>query len=140
MSVMRVSYTGNQECIATREIDAKRVVVDCPMTRGKELGPDDMVAAGLGSCMLISMAGFAERHGLDVEASTVEVDVRFGGDPQPRIATIDVTVHVPGSFSEQDQTRLRTAANACPIKHSFGADTKISTTFEFGEVQTDAAT
>ena len=132
MGRMQIAYKGNQQCVATRVKDAKRVVVDCPMTSGQELGPGDMVAAGLGSCMLISMAGFAERHGLNVEGSNVEVDVKFGGEPQSRISAINVVVHVPKEFSEQDRARLRNAANACPIKHSFGQDTEISTAFEFG--------
>ncbi len=132
MSLMHIAYTGNQRCVATRAKDDKQVVVDCPMTKGRELGPGEMIAAGLGSCMLISMAGFAERHGLDVDGSNVEVDVRFVGEPQSRISTIDVRVHVPKDFGEQDRARLRKAANACPIKHSFGHETEVSTAFEFG--------
>ena len=139
MSVMEIAYTGNQQCVATRAKDAKRVVVDCPLTSGEELGPGDMVAAGLGSCMLISMAGYAERHGLDVRGATVDVDVRFGGEPQSRIASIRVGVHVPVAYAEQERSRLERAANACPIKHSFGPDTRIATSFEFGGV-TAAAT
>lgn len=139
MSLMEIAYAGDQKCVATREKDAKQVVVDCPMTKGDELGPGDMVAAGLGSCMLISMAGFAERHGLEVEGSKVDVEVKFGGRPQPRISSIDITMHVPKAYGENDRMQLEKAANACPIKHSFGADTQISTRFEFGEALAEAA-
>jgi uncharacterized OsmC-like protein len=139
MSAMEIAYAGNQKCVATRNRDAKRVVVDCPLTRGEELGPGDMVAAGLGSCMLISMAGYAERHGLDVEGAKVDVDVRFGGRPQSRISSIEVRVHVPKAYGEQDRSLLEKAANACPIKHSFGSDTKISTSFEFDVAEVAAS-
>ncbi len=139
MSGMAIAYLGNQRCVATREKDAKRVVVDCPLTKGEELGPGDMIAAGLGSCMLISMAGFAERHGLDVQGSKANVDVKFGGRPQSRISSVNVTVHVPNEYGEQDRAALEKAADACPIKHSFGTDTEISTSFEFGGVQAEAA-
>ena len=138
MGLMKIAYAGNQKCVATRAKDAKRVMVDCPITKGEELGPGDMIAAGLGSCMLISMAGFADRHGLDVEGSKVDVEVRFGGTPQPRISSIKVTVHVPKAYGEKDRAQLEKAANACPIKHSFGPDTKISTSFEFGEALSEA--
>ena len=132
MSLVEVSYSGNQECVAVDTKSAKRVAIDCPMTRGAEYGPDTLVAAGLGSCMLISMASFAERHGLDVSGATADVDVSLGGSPDMRISAIDVTVRVPKEFSHEEQVSLEKAAGTCPIKHSFRADTELSTHFEFG--------
>ena len=103
------------------------------MSKGEEFGPEGLVAAGLASCMLISMASFAERHGLDVAGARAEVDTAFGGKPDMHIAALDITVRVPGSFTKEQQAGLEKAAEACPIKHSFRADTKISTRFAFGD-------
>lgn len=134
MSTVEVTYTGNQECLALDKKSDKRVTSDCSMTRGKAFGPESLVAAGLGSCMLISMSSFAERHGLDVGGARVDVDTAFGGKPEMRISRIDVTVRVPRAFSKDEEARLQAAANACPIKHSFGPDTEISTQFKFGDM------
>jgi uncharacterized OsmC-like protein len=82
--------------------------------------------------MLISMATFAERRGLDVTGARVDVDVSLAGQPEARISAIDVTIHVPRSFAEAERTSLEKAAAACPIKHSFRPDTEIFTRFEFG--------
>ena len=139
MSNVEVTYMGNQQCMALQTKNEKRVAVDCPATRGEEFGPDHLVAAGLGSCMLISMAGFAERHGLDVSGASVDVDVSFGGKPETRITSIDVTVRVPGTFSEAERAGLEKGAEACPIKHSFRPDTEISTRFQFGGASVEAA-
>ncbi|MCP4317723.1 MAG: OsmC family protein [Hyphomicrobiales bacterium] len=109
------------------------------MTRAQEFGPETLVAAGLGSCMLISMAGFAERHRLDVTGARADVDATLGGEPEMRITAIDVMVRVPKNFNQQEQTSLEKAAATCPIKHSFGADTKITTRFEFGNASVKAA-
>ena len=89
--------------------------------------------------MLISMSAFAERHGLDVEGARVDVDTSLGGKPDMRISKIDVTVRVPKAFADDEEARLIRAANACPIKHSFGPDTEITTRFEFGDSSATAA-
>ncbi len=136
---VQVNYTGSGECMAIDRKSGKSVASDCSMTRGQEFGPESLVAAGLGSCMLISMSSYAERHGLDVSGSRVDVQAALGGKPEMRITGLKVTVHVPKSFTEQERARLEKAAEACPIKHSFGPDTEISTIYEFGESAIAAA-
>ncbi len=132
MSRVEVSYSGDQQCVAVDTRNHRRVVSDCSMTKGEEFGPESLVAAGLGSCMLISMSFFADRHELDISGASVDVEVAIGGQPTKRISTIDVTLRVPRVFSEEDQASLRAAAETCPIKHSFGPDTKTTTRYEFG--------
>ena len=82
--------------------------------------------------MLISMSFFAERHGLDISDAVVDVDAAIGGKQTMRISTIDITLRVPRSFTREEQAGLEAAAESCPIKHSFGPDTKIATRYEFG--------
>lgn len=139
MSVVQVTISGNQECVALDTSNGKQVASNCSMTKGDQFGPESLVAAGLGSCMLISMSSFAERHGLDVAGAQADVNASLGGIPDMRITEIDVTVRVPNSFSKEEQAALENAAGACPIKHSFGADTKITTSFEFGDGSAAAA-
>ena len=134
MSHVEVTYDGNQQYTALNTKNERRVAVDCPMTRGEEFGPDSLVAAGLGACMLIMMTTFAERHGLDIVGTRADVDVSLGGKPEPRISAIDVTIRVPKTFTEGEQASLEKAAESCPIKHSFRPDTEISTRFEYGRV------
>ena len=134
MSQVEVTYDGNQQYTALKTKNGRRVAVDCPMTRGQEFGPDSLVAAGLGSCMLIMMTTFAERHGLDITGTRADVDVALGGKPETRISAIDVTIRVPQTFTEGERASLEKAAEACPIKHSFRPDTDISTRFEYGHV------
>ena len=132
MSQVVVTYDGDQRCTALNTKNGRRVAVDCPMTKGEEFGPDSLVAAGLGACVLISMATFAERHGLDVTGSRVDVDVSLGGKPETRLSAFDVTIRVPRTFTETEQVSLEKAAATCPIKHSFRPDTEITTRIEFG--------
>ncbi len=131
MSEVEITYTGNKECTVLSTKTGKRVAVACPTAKVEELGPGSLVGAGLGSCMLISMASYAERHGLDVVGAQASVNVSFGGKPQSRISAIEVSVRVPNYFGKEERVNLEKAAGACPIKHSFRSDTAISTHFEF---------
>lgn len=80
--------------------------------------------------MLISMRPFAERHGLDLSGARADVDITVSGQPQARISAVDMTIHVPGDFDAAERAGLEQAAGTCPIKHSFGPDTRIATSFE----------
>lgn len=136
MSKVQVTYNGNQKCTAVDTKNGKRVTSGCSMTKGEEFGPESLVAAGLGSCMLISMSSFAERHQLDVSDARVDVETKFGGKPEMRISALDITVRVPKDFGKDQQENLQAAAEACPIKRSLHPETVISTRYEFGDSAT----
>jgi putative redox protein len=131
MSQVRVTYDGDQHCTALSTRNGKTLALDCPVTKGEEFSPGSLVAAGLGGCMLISMATFAERHELQISGTTIDVDISMVGKPEAHISAIDVTVRVSGHVPEAERKGLEKAAAACPIKHSFRPDTEISTRFEF---------
>ena len=131
MSQVEVTYDGDQHCTALSTKNGRTVALDCPTTKGEEFSPGSAVAAGLAGCMLISMATFAERHGLDLSGTRVEVDMSMTDQPETRIGAINVTVRVPKDLPETERASLEKAAASCPIKHSFRPDTEISTQFEF---------
>lgn len=131
MSQVQVTYDGDQHCTALSTKNGRTVALDCPATKGEEFSPGSLVAAGLAGCMLISMATFAERHGLDLLGTRIDVDMSMVDQPEIRIGAIHVTVRVPSDLAETERASLEKAAAACPIKHSFRADTEISTQFEF---------
>jgi len=131
MSQVQVTYDGDQHCTALSSKNGKTVALDCPVTKGEEFSPGSLVAAGLAGCMLISMATFAERHGIDLSGTRVDVDMSMIDKPETRIGAINVTVRVPRDLPPTEQASLEKAAAACPIKHSFRPETQISTKFEF---------
>jgi len=81
--------------------------------------------------MLISMATFADRHGLDISGTQADVDLSMVDKPEIRIGAISVTIRSPRDFADAERRSLERAAAACPIKHSFRSDIAISTQFEF---------
>ena len=131
MAQVEVTYDGDHHCTALSTKNGKTLALDCPVTKGEEFGPGSLVAAGLAGCMLISMATFADRHGLDISGTRADVDLSMVGKPEARIDAISVTIRMPRDFADAERKSLERAAAACPIKHSFRSDIAISTQFEF---------
>ncbi len=128
---IHMTYDGDQHCTGSQP-NGKMVAVDCDRTgKGEELYPDNLVGAGLAGCMLLSMGGVAKREGLDISGTEVDVDISLVSQPERRIGAIDVKVNMPRNYSEADRVKLERAANACPIKHSFRPDVRLSTKFQY---------
>jgi len=61
---LHVTYDGVQHCIALEGTVGKMVATDVPHScggKGEEFSPIELVGAGLGSCMLLSMGTLALR-------------------------------------------------------------------------------
>lgn len=139
MSEVQVSYLGDQTCAALDNKSGRQISSDCSVAKGNEFGPESLVAAGLGTCMLIMMSSYAERHDLDVVGAKADVQAALGGKAPMRITKFNVTIRVPNTFTDEEKQRLEKAAEACPIRHSFGPHTEFTTRFEFGDTSVAAA-
>jgi uncharacterized OsmC-like protein len=106
--------------------------MDCPYTgKGEEFSPTNLVEAALAGCMLLSMGALATRNEIDISGTHIEVQISTTDKPVMRINEIDIKVTMPRDFSKKDRVRLERSAEACPIKHSFGADIPISVSYSY---------
>jgi putative redox protein len=102
------------------------LVVDEPAgAGGTDTGPSPtrLVAAGLASCVAVTMEMYAARKGWDVGAVEVEVDVEYEGFA-PRSFT--VTPHLPQSLSEEQRGRLLEIAHMCPVHRVLAEQTPVA--------------
>jgi uncharacterized OsmC-like protein len=132
MSTLRIHYDGVQHCTAYQEPQGKTVASDaCTATGGKgeEFSPVNLVGTGLSSCMLFAMGMIALRNDIDLTGTQVDIEISSVDKPVSRIGEIQLKVMFPKKFSEEDRLKLERAADACPIKHSFHPEVKISTVF-----------
>lgn len=107
-----------------------RLVVDEPLEAGgTDAGPAPtrLVAAGLASCIAITIEMYAQRKEWDVGAVEVEVDVTYE-DFTP--SSFAATVRLPSGLSEEQRARLLTIARKCPVHKVIASETPVSDRLE----------
>jgi len=136
---VEVVYDGIQHCTA-RQADGKRsVIMDAPAscggTSGEEFAPDELVAAGLGGCTLLSMQmGLsAQDRKVDLIGASVHAAVRMACGSSQRVAGIEIVVRLPRALPAEDRLALEKAASECPLTTSFHPDIPITVDFKYPE-------
>ena len=116
-----VTYEGGLRTRAVHGPSGSSLVTDAPVDnqgRGESFSPTDLVATGLGACMLTIMGIVAERHGWPLVGATARVEKRMATDPR-RIAELEVVIRVPpgpaGPLDERARAALERAAHGCPV-------------------------
>jgi putative redox protein len=124
---MRVVARRREGYVHDVEIEGDHtVVVDEPsVAGGTDLGPSPtrLVAAGLASCVAVTMEMYAERKGWEIGAVEVDVDVEYEGFT-PRAFT--VTPRLPEGLSEEQWDRLLEIAAKCPVHQALAGETPVT--------------
>jgi putative redox protein len=134
MSTISTLYSGELRTQAMHLASGNTLITDAPVDnngRGEAFSPTDLVCAALGSCMLTIMGIVAQRHGLDLEGTRIEITKIMAADPR-RIAEVILQFTLPPHhFTEKDRTLLEQAARTCPVALSLHPDVKQNVTFEY---------
>ncbi|MGK7874989.1 MAG: OsmC family protein [Xenococcaceae cyanobacterium] len=132
MATVYTVYDGQQHCTAVKEAQNKRVALSCPSTgKSEEFSPIELVGSGLAGCMLLLMGAFAMRHDIDLTGTRIEVAIEITDKPIKRFNSIDIGVFVNAGVAPEHRPMLEKAAEACPIKHSFGNDIPIVIKYKY---------
>jgi len=133
MKSLRLTYDGDQHATALREPHRNLVAIDCPITaRGDEFSPGNLLGISVAGCMLLSMGAVAQRDKLDFTGTVVDIDLTETSEPYPHVDAINLVFSVPRVFTPTQRLKFERAAELCPIKHSFGKDTVVTSTFDYG--------
>ena len=135
MVKMELTYEGNLRCQAVHEPSGAKLLTDAPKDNqgeGQSFSPTDLVATGLGSCILTIMGIVARRHQIDLAGTKVTVSKEMAQQPVRRIARLVVEITVPDRLSEDDKTRLCNAADTCPVKQSLHPDIEVPISWNWG--------
>ena len=91
---------------------------------GTDSGPSPtrLVAAGLASCVAVTMEMYAERKGWDVGQVEVDVDVTYR-DYSP--VSFAVTLRLPAGLTEEQRERLLAIAGKCPVHKLIADETEV---------------
>ena len=133
-------YQGGLRCQATHGPSQSTLLTDAPLDnhgKGEAFSPTDLVATGLGACMMTIMGIVAERNGWDLTGMTTHVTKEMVTVPARRIGKLTVTITIPKAvaavLSAGDRTKLENAAHTCPVHHSLHPDIEIPINFVWGE-------
>ncbi len=104
------------------------LIVDEPLTNGgTDTGPSPtrLVAAGLASCVAVTVEMYAELKGWSVGAVEVDVDVTYEGYVPRAFA---VTLRLPAELSDEQRERLLTIAGKCPVHKILAGESAVTVT------------
>lgn len=124
MSVqVNATYDGKLHCTATHGPSGNVLSTDAPVDNGGSgaaFSPTDLVATALGTCVLTIMGLVAERHGVDLKGTDVQVTKDMIQSPQRRIGSLITKVTFPSGLvlDAAMRERLESAANHCPVHQS----------------------
>ena len=124
MVKMTAVYTGHKHCQANHEPSGSVIETDAPKDnqgRGEKFSPTDLVATALGTCILTTIAIFAEKDGVSVTGARMTVEKEMTPPPR-RIASLKVIVEMPSSIPVDYREKIRGYAENCPVKKSLHPD------------------
>jgi putative redox protein len=102
------------------------IVVDEPVEAGgNDTGPSPtrLVAAGLASCVAVTMEMYAEGKGWEIGAVEVDVEVEYEGFAPRSFA---VTPRLAAGPSEEQRERLLEIAAKCPVHRVLASETPVT--------------
>ena len=108
-------YDGDKKCSLTHP-EGATLKTDAPKDIGGDasaFSPTDLVAAALASCVLTTIAMFAERHGLDLTGMTAHVGKEMTPPPR-RIARLPLSSPCPPPSPPTCARRWSASATPAP--------------------------
>ncbi len=135
MVEISISYEGGLNCRATHGPSQTRIETDAPtdnLGRGEAFSPTDLCATSLGTCMVTTMAIYAQRKGFEFPAGTkLAVRKIMTSEPPRRIARIEVEIDVPLPADHAERAELERVALNCPVALSLHPDVEKPVNFRW---------
>jgi putative redox protein len=132
MVKITAEYVGGLRCRLTHEPSGSRIETDAPkdnMGKGEAFSPTDLAASSLLSCIMTTLAIYAQRHGKDLPGMSGEVLKEMSEDKPRRIKKLTVTVKMPKDLTEEERPIYERVGSSCPVHKSLGPDTIVETTY-----------
>ena len=136
MVEMTLMYDGDQRSTAVHGPSGTTLIADAPVDnggKGESYSPTDLVATGLGACMLTYIGKAADKNGWDVRGTRIVVQKEMVADPLRRIGRIVVDIHLTHAFDDKDMKILTNAVTTCPVKLSISDQIEVPITFHVPE-------
>ena len=129
-----ITYEGGLHTSAVHGPSGTVIQTDAPkdnMGCGEAFSPTDLLATALGTCMMTIMGIVAQREGLSLEGSHVNVIKHMTATMPRRVAKLEVTFTLPSVIGPEQRAKLQNAAHTCPVHHSLHPDVEVVNVFNW---------
>lgn len=131
----QIIYKGDLRCTATHLQSGTVIETDAPTDnkgKGARFSPTDLVATGLGLCMITTMGIKAETMGIQLDGTNADVTKVMASDPR-RISKVVVHINFPKTLNldEKQKEILERTARTCPVERSLHPDVEFDFQFNW---------
>ncbi|MCA8938679.1 MAG: OsmC family protein [Planctomycetes bacterium] len=129
-------YQGSLTSEATHEQSGAKLSATAPLDNGglgNAFSPTDLVATGLGTCMLTIMGIWAAKHDLTIEGTTFRVEKHMSEDTPRRIVRLPIQFDVRGNVPAAKRAAMEAAGMKCPVKQSLAGFIDVEVVFNYLE-------
>lgn len=120
-------YTGQKHCEATHGPSEAKLQTDAPKDNnglGQTFSPTDLLATAVGTCILTTVAIFAEKENISIVGATSYTE-KVMTPPPRRVASLKTICKFPNSIPEEFKKRIPEIAEQCPVKKSLHPDVQV---------------
>jgi uncharacterized OsmC-like protein len=120
-----VQYLGDLRCESLHGPSKNKLLTDAPVDnhgRGESFSPTDLVGTALATCILTTMAIYAQKNGIDLRGAKATVQKEMTSVPTRRIARLPSQVEIPLPPTHPHREELERVALTCPVKQSIHPD------------------
>jgi putative redox protein len=134
MVSFHIDYHGGLRCEATHDPSKVKIVTDAPVDnhgRGESFSPTDLVATGLGVCMLTTMGIAVQKENVRLDGSRTYIEKHMSTDPPRRIARIVARIDFAPGIPKDKRSHLEHIARTCPVARSLHPDITVDLKFSY---------
>ena len=136
MATVKTTYLGDLRTNSTHLQSGSQLITDAPtdnMGKGEAFSPTDLLATATGTCILTTMAIVAQRDGIELSDSEVEVTKIMTQTPPRRVARLEINLKMKANvvLSDEQIRKLENTAHKCPVSLSLHPDVEQVLSFEW---------
>jgi putative redox protein len=133
MVTISSKYVGKKHCEATHGPSNSKLETDAPKDNqglGETFSPTDLLATSVGTCILTTVAIFAEKENISITGAECTTE-KVMTPPPRKVASLKTIVKFPKSIPDEFKKRIPEIANNCPVKKSLHPDVEVPVEIHF---------
>jgi len=126
MAQFQTTYLGELRCSNIHEQSGTEIFTDAPIDnqgKGSAFSPTDLCALSLTTCIITTMAIYAQLKGFDIPEVKATTEKIMNSNPR-RIAKIisNIEVTLKPDVTERQREGLKRISHTCPVSKSLHPD------------------